>query len=311
MNNSILRDLLATDDQREKAAIVAKSFFEKLPTEIAITARQCTLLHWFNQTIIEALVKDNRLIQNSAKEIYKVIASLPFIEILPWGAAFRSLTREGLLRRYILSGQEDLLLTATKLVAPAYRTPEAYGMSDAESFFCYTVAGEAKTAIEILDTLFVKASDREDWSYIRDIIQLQDEAEEFPFTHHLPLREKHWMLRGLVHRLQNELEAAIADYSKAIAVNSTNALTYLLRGTIFAEQKHYQEAINDYNRALQHDPSLVQAYINRGIVQDQQEHYKEAVEDLSQAIRLDLTNHEAYTYYFQAVKKLFNTSTFK
>lgn len=81
--------------------------------------RRCILLHWFDQSLIEALMRDSSVIHNSAIEIYEHIISLPFIESLPWGVAFHNLTREGLLKSYALS-QSELLRTAAKLAAPTY-----------------------------------------------------------------------------------------------------------------------------------------------------------------------------------------------
>ena len=105
-------------------------------------------------------------------------------------------------------------------------------------------------AIELLDNLLEEAVHREEWSFISGLVQLQEEAEHLPFVNPLPCIEKQYILRGLAHRVQGEREAAITDYSNAIAINPNNALTYVIRGSLYAEQERYKEALVEYNHAI-------------------------------------------------------------
>src|SRR4051812_37257887 len=52
----LLQKLLATDDPTEKAAIVAESAFEQLPVPVALVAQRCTVLRWFDETLVTALL---------------------------------------------------------------------------------------------------------------------------------------------------------------------------------------------------------------------------------------------------------------
>lgn len=180
MVDSIMQELLATNDLAEKAGIIAESFFERLPEETVLVARQCVLLHWFDPSILKALIKGNSLIKESSTAVYEQIISLPFIEPLAQGRmAFRDLTRDGLLRRYAIS-QPELLIRAAKIVAPVYRVHEADRVSTAEAFFCCVIAGEQEVAVELLDILFEEAIHHEDWVYISILMHLQEEAEQLP-----------------------------------------------------------------------------------------------------------------------------------
>lgn len=69
MDDSVLQELLAAKNSAEKAAIVAESVFNSLPTATALVARRCVILHWFNQQIVEALLPETN--SNQAREVYQ------------------------------------------------------------------------------------------------------------------------------------------------------------------------------------------------------------------------------------------------
>jgi tetratricopeptide (TPR) repeat protein len=223
MNKSISQALLGTNDPAEKAAIVAEFVLDALPRGIALIARQCVLFHWFDQTIVEALLEDHALAQTEASEVLERVISLPFIETLAWGWTFQDLTREGLLKRYAVSDRERLI-TAARAAAPVYQAREEYGMIAVEAFFCYAVAGDTTLAIHLLGKLLEEGIHREDWQYIDGLLRLRIEAEQLPFVARLPLTEQQWMLIGLVHRIQGKLEEAGVDFSNALTINPKNAL---------------------------------------------------------------------------------------
>jgi twitching motility two-component system response regulator PilG len=290
MTNTILQRLLATDDLAEKAAIVAESVFEQLPEVTALIGRRCVLLHWFDQALIEALLNDSAVAQKRSIEIYEQIISLPFIEVLGWGAALNNFTRAGLLKYYAQS-RPELLIMAAKLAAPAYLSREAYGTNAAEAFFCYYTSGEADTTMKLLDDLLEKAVHREDWLYIKSLVSLQEEAEQLGFVQFLPHTEKQWILQGLAHGAMGEHEAAIVAYNNAITMNSQSALTYILRGSIYVQQKYYEEALREYGHALLLKPTSTQAhqvYINQGVIYFRLRRYKEGITNFTQALQVEL-----------------------
>ncbi len=284
MNNSILNELQTTEDPIEKAAIAAEHVFSLLPQQTAFMARQCVILHWFDQSLLQEMSNASQDGDQPA-EIYRQIISLPFIEVLEWGASFHDITREGLLKRYAVSRLE-LLVHSAQLAASIYLSRDTYGIAAAEAFFCYLVAGDSTAALELLEALLKEALHREDWQYINCLKQLQDEAEKLPFVKPLILAEYHWLARGLAHRAQNKLENAIIDYSKAISSNSANALTYKLRGATHAELEKYEDALADYERALEMEPTA-EVYINLGAIYFKQGVYTKSVLFFTDATSLD------------------------
>ena len=57
---------------------------------------------------------------------------------------------------------------------------------------------------------------------------------------------------------------AIADYSKAIEINSNIAIYYSYWGNTKVSHQDYIGAIIDYTKAIEIDPKFVETYINRG-----------------------------------------------
>ncbi|HYT46409.1 MAG TPA: hypothetical protein VEP90_29025, partial [Methylomirabilota bacterium] len=54
----IVQVLRATEDPAEKAAMIADLVLGELPEMVALVARRCIILHWFDLPIIEALLKN-------------------------------------------------------------------------------------------------------------------------------------------------------------------------------------------------------------------------------------------------------------
>jgi len=288
VEDSLLKALQATEDPLEKAALVAEAIFERLPRETTLAARRCIVLHWFDLSIVEALLEESELTIDEMNDIYEQLAALPFVDTIQSRLLFQNITRQGLLARYSLN-QPELLRTAARLAAPIYEAREEDEKSIAEAFFCYRVSGDRKASVAIQNELFEQVS-HQDWRRIENLLRLQDEAESLPFVQPLPRTELQFLLRGLVHRMNGEQEAAILDYNQSLSLNPKSTLAYINRGTTYAEQKRFDEALSDYNTALQIDKSVVQAYANRGVIYAKQARYAEALKDFERAIEAGLLN---------------------
>jgi tetratricopeptide (TPR) repeat protein len=102
-----------------------------------------------------------------------------------------------------------------------------------------------------------------------------------------------------------DIEQAIADYSKAIALEPEIAVPYYnSRGQAYAAKQEYAQAISDYNQSIRLKPSEVTAYIYRGIAYYLSDDFSGAISDFDQAIKLDPKNANAYfdrglSYYFK------------
>lgn len=185
MDDALRQELFTARSPEDKAAIVAEGLFATLPESMALLARRCSLLHWFNGAIIEALTRESPLSTSEADVLYGQFRSFPMVETLPWGLAYNKLTREGLLRRYSRM-QPELLRTAARLAVLAYRA-DKQRRALSEAFFCSIVAGDTTAAHELLAELLKQAATRGDWEYIGGLMRMQDEAESLPFVQPLSL----------------------------------------------------------------------------------------------------------------------------
>jgi len=247
--DKLLEALLATDDPADKAALVAESVLNGLSEIEATIARRCIILRWFDKAIVEALLIDrianqgdhSHIEQSSA--IYTTLAELPFVEhVTPWGLTYHALTREGLLKRYSNSNPEPFLV-GCRLAAPVYAKRVDNETIANEALFCYIVAGEQEQALDLLETLLVEASHRENWQSFPTILQTQDEAEELPFVRPLPRSEHHWLIRALVNFEQGNIEATIECYEYVLRLNPTDQIIAMNKARALAALKKLKLAI--------------------------------------------------------------------
>ena len=72
-----------------------------------------------------------------------------------------------------------------------------------------------------------------------------------------------YIVGGYAKQFVGYNEGAIADYDKAIEIESDFAPAYLSRGEVKAELRDYRGAIEDFTRAIELSPSS-RAYEGRG-----------------------------------------------
>ena len=100
--------------------------------------------------------------------------------------------------------------------------------------------------------------------------------------------------KGYQLRKQGDFQAAIAEYSTAIALDANNFKAWFNRGFAHDKLGLYDKAIADYSRALLVDPANAYAYYNRGISYDRIGAYEYACEDFRAAIRYAPDNADFY-----------------
>ncbi|MCB0165314.1 MAG: tetratricopeptide repeat protein [Anaerolineae bacterium] len=93
--------------------------------------------------------------------------------------------------------------------------------------------------------------------------------------------------RGNSYQALQNYEAALADYRRAIDLNPNYAMPYCNRGTIYHDLQRYDAALVDYNRAIDLNPDDANAYYNRGNTYHKLKHYEAALIDYNRAIDLD------------------------
>ncbi|MCL1495832.1 MAG: tetratricopeptide repeat protein [Pseudanabaena sp. Salubria-1] len=115
--------------------------------------------------------------------------------------------------------------------------------------------------------------------------------------------------RGVVYKQQGKLELALADYSQAILIDSEYAQAYSNRGAVYYKQGKLELALADFNKAILIDSEYAQAYSNRGIVYGKQGKLELALADFNKAILIDSEYAQAYfkrgaVYYKQGKLEL-------
>ena len=101
--------------------------------------------------------------------------------------------------------------------------------------------------------------------------------------------------RGLVHRQTRKLDLALADYNKALALDPAYAAALLGRGLVHRQRGQLILALNDFNKAIAIRPDNAQAYYNRGVLYQGQNQHQFAIDDFSIAITLSPQQAEPLT----------------
>jgi tetratricopeptide (TPR) repeat protein len=104
-----------------------------------------------------------------------------------------------------------------------------------------------------------------------------------------------WYYRGLIYSYFGEDDRAIADLTQAIKLDPNYVAAYCERGYMYYSKSDYDRAIADYTQAIRLDPNGADSYISRGAVYRQKEDYDQAIADFTQAIRLN--PNFSYPYY--------------
>jgi tetratricopeptide (TPR) repeat protein len=89
-------------------------------------------------------------------------------------------------------------------------------------------------------------------------------------------------------------DGAIADFSRALELNSSLIGAYLGRGAAYCNMSNFDGAVNDYNEAIKLKPASVEAYMGRGFAEFLQGNYDAAITDQTKAIELKSDSQAAY-----------------
>ena len=100
--------------------------------------------------------------------------------------------------------------------------------------------------------------------------------------------------RGITYKETGELNRAIEDYNKAIELNPEFAEPYNNHGNVHRERGEHDRAIEDYNKAIKFNPKLAIAYNGRGAAYAKKGDFDNAIEDYTKAIDLKSDYANAY-----------------
>lgn len=100
--------------------------------------------------------------------------------------------------------------------------------------------------------------------------------------------------RGNSYYKSGQNVKAIADYSKAISLNTNFAQAHHNRGLVFKKTEQYDQALADMNKAIALNPEYYQAYVSRGETYEMTGQFNRALSDYDKAIVLEPN----YTYAY-------------
>ena len=100
-------------------------------------------------------------------------------------------------------------------------------------------------------------------------------------------------MRAYAYTKMKKFDLALADYSKAIALQPNRELAYSYRGCMYVDQGKYDQAINDFNHAIQLDKKSARAYAGRAAAYQKLGRKDDARKDAEQALSLQKNNKEA------------------
>jgi len=99
--------------------------------------------------------------------------------------------------------------------------------------------------------------------------------------------------RGLVYEKAGNLQLALKDYNRAIAISPGFRDAYINRGIVYGKSSLFTLAIKDFSRALAIDPASSKAYLNRGAAYLSTGDDARALADLKMAVSLEPLNKAA------------------
>jgi tetratricopeptide (TPR) repeat protein len=102
--------------------------------------------------------------------------------------------------------------------------------------------------------------------------------------------------RGNIQLDQGENIAAVADYTKALALDPTNARAFNNRALAYVALGQADQALADYAMAVQRDPNYTRAYQNRLRLLEQRGDLKGMAADYERLAQIDTKNAADYRY---------------
>lgn len=121
--DELLIQLKRADSPAAQAALVAESVLSDLPLDVAVVARRCAFLPWFNNDLIRALWLDQQA-PSALNQTIAMIIDLPFVEPIPWGYKYHDLTRKGLLSLHQENNSNEIIQACQAVIPLCFQNWE-------------------------------------------------------------------------------------------------------------------------------------------------------------------------------------------
>jgi tetratricopeptide (TPR) repeat protein len=103
-----------------------------------------------------------------------------------------------------------------------------------------------------------------------------------------------YIRRGDAHQMQGDLKSAIADFTQAINLSSSNANAFTNRGFAYLAEGDYDRALADFNVAIRLRPRSSYPYGGRGKTYERKGLHERADADLDKAVSLPPNDGVSY-----------------
>ena len=100
--------------------------------------------------------------------------------------------------------------------------------------------------------------------------------------------------RASVYRAKGDFEKSIAGFDTYILLNPTNAMAFENRASDFAGLGEFDKAIKDWSEGLRLNPNDATALAMRGFCYNNEQRFNDALKDYYRAIQIDPTNASAW-----------------
>jgi len=151
-----------------------------------------------------------------------------------------------------------------------------------------------RVAVLALACLLLVFPARERLESFSSPLKLWDDAIGKNTTLSAPYVERAYVARGYVHLDAGRLEAARADFERAVELNPRSPDAHLGRGVLRLRSGALNEALDDLDLAIALDPRYASAYDKRCVVQMGLGRPAQAIADCEKAVALGPRNHEAW-----------------
>jgi tetratricopeptide (TPR) repeat protein len=112
------------------------------------------------------------------------------------------------------------------------------------------------------------------------------------------------ILRGRLHQIRDEREAAIADFDKGIAISPDRGEYYLYRCETYVLMARYDKAMADVNKAAAMLPHSAPVYARRARLEAVMENYDGAIADVKKSLLYDAHGISAISVLAQSYDAL-------